>query len=934
MACLNVTFVALRYAGRPYFTRAAPAVWNPCRILNGNGNHGARRVNAKAMVKSTNLAAGLLRKLYRAFLLPAFAALLLAAMWAAVVYQVGQERSAAHDEAVLRSHAQARTLAENASFLLRQADHATQLFKLKFEETEGALRLAEFTRHNGLLDSLMPAQLQLPLALYDRHGRLVDSRHGWFAPQAAGTKWFAALAAAPGDMPHFANPLVDPVTKKWQIQVARRLDDGHGRLAGAVVLLVDPAYFVEDYDRLHLAPGGMAILQSRDTGLATGRVDDNLFIGDAIPFMPAPPPQRMEEEAALRRPFDGVPRIYAFREMPRYGLVAVVGDRLDHALGRFEYRRRLYYGAVAAASLAVLLFTALMLRQARRLRNSTRAANAAQRQLRAAADASLDALFLLKVCHACSADYPDFILADVNERGAAFLGHPRGRLLGQRIGALMPSWRAEGFFDKYRSVLDTGRPLEEEFETRSGAGAPVRWLQHQIVAIDDGVAVTTRDITARKHAELAIRQNQAELAAVNDASPLGMIRTDGQGRCTYVNRAFETITGRTRAELPGHAWLAAVHPNDRAILRTALEQLRRTRAPFQDAVRCVRPDGTVVWLSVQIAPVLVDGRIEGFVGTLDDITLVRKSMVALRENEARLRTIADTMPAMIAYLDMDEVYRFQNRTYEREFTRLGMQAIGRSSRDIVGERRYELLLPYIRRALAGETVAFDEDEEPGMAPDGAPRSFEVRYIPQFDDSGASVIGFHVVRNDVTATRRELQHLLKLAQIDALTGLTNRAGFLQKLGDGMQSCREHGTMMAVMYMDIDHFKPVNDTYGHSVGDALLKAFSGRLTHALRATDTVARLGGDEFTIIMENIGRHDDAQNAAAKIVAAMQAPFDLDGVQVRISTSIGVTFYRDAELAPAELLKRADVLLYEAKQAGRNTFRVGGALAALRPDAA
>lgn len=877
-----------------------------------------------------------LRKLYRAILLPAFAALLLAAMWAAVVYQIGQERIAAHDEAVLRSHAQARTLAENTSFLLRQGDHATQLFKLKFEETDGALRLAEFTRRNGLLDSLMPAQLALPLALYGRDGKLADSLHGWFAPQAGPAGWFAALAAAPGDMAHFSNPLIDPVTKKWQIQVARRLNDGHGRFAGAIVLLVDPAYFIEDYDRLHLEPGGLAMLQSRDTGLATGRADDSLFIGTALPFAPAPPPYRMEEEAALQRPFDGVPRIYAFREMPRYGLVAIVGDHLDHALGRFERRRNLYYGAVTVASLAVLAFTALMLQQSRRLRNSTRVANDAQQQLRAAADASLDAVFLLKLCHTCGHGIVDFVLADVNERGAAILGHPRGELLGQRIGELVPAWRSEGFIDKYRAVLATGRPLEEEFETRSGAmaAAAPRWLQHQIVAIDDGVAVTTRDITARKHAELAIRQNQAELAAVNDASPLGLIRADRHGRCTYVNRAFEAITGRTRGALPGHAWLEAVHPNDRALLRGALEQLRRTRAPFQDVVRCLRPDGTLVWVSVKIAPILVDGRIEGYVGTLDDITLVRKSMVALRENEARLRTIADTMPAMIAYLDMDEVYVFQNRTYEREFTRLGVQAIGRSSREVVGERRYGLLLPYIRRALAGETVAFDEDEEPGMAPDGVPRSFEVRYIPQLDEAGASVIGFHVVRNDVTTNRREMQHLLALARIDALTGLTNRAGFLQKLADSMQSCREQGTMMAVMYMDIDRFKPVNDTYGHSVGDALLKAFSGRLTHALRGTDTVARLGGDEFTIIMEAIVRHEDAQNAAAKIVAAMQAPFDLDGVQVKISTSIGVTFYRDADLSPAELLKRADVLLYEAKQAGRNTFRAGGALAALRPDTA
>jgi len=179
----------------------------------------------------------------------------------------------------------------------------------------------------------------------------------------------------------------------------------------------------------------------------------------------------------------------------------------------------------------------------------------------------------------------------------------------------------------------------------------------------------------------------------------------------------------------------------------------------------------------------------------------------------------------------------------------------------------------------------------------------------------------VMRQDVTAQKREKQRLLRLSQVDALTGLTNRAGFLQKLNDSMAYCRESASMMAVMYLDIDRFKPVNDTYGHAVGDALLKAFSARLSHTLRASDTVARLGGDEFTIIMERISKAEDAMAAAAKIVAAMQATFELEGIPVNVSTSIGLTFYRDEELSPAELLKRADVLLYEAKQAGRNTYR-------------
>ncbi|GGY31136.1 diguanylate cyclase domain-containing protein [Pseudoduganella albidiflava] len=741
------------------------------------------------------------RELYRAALLPAFAAVVLAAMWAAVYWQVRQERAAARHEAVLQSHAQARTLAENTGFLLRQVEHATHLFKLKFEETEGALRVQDFGRRDGLLASLLPRRLALPVALYGADGRLAASLHGRFAAQAGAEGWFRALAGSHSDTAQFSNPAAG-ASHAWHIRIARRLDGAGGRFAGAVVILVDPALFVDDYDRLEPGPGGYVGLLSRDTGLSTNRIDERVFNDGTLAFSAARGDAAGgAEEAVARRPVDGTERIYAFRDMPRFALTAVVGHAKAHALARFERRRAIYVAAAAIASAVVLAFVAALMQQARRLRDSTQAAHEAQRQLRAAADASLDAVFLLKACReACGGD---FILVDVNERGAAILGHPRAALLGHRIGALVPAWRAEGFLDKYRRVLDTGQPLEEEFETRTGTP---RWLQHQIVAIDDGVAVTTRDITARKQAELASRQQQA-----------------------------------------------------------------------------------------------------------------------------RLRMLADMMPAMIAYVDTDEVYRFQNLVYEQEFTRMGVQAIGRRARDIIGERRYASLQPWVRRVLAGETVAFEEVED--AQPDGSARSFEVRYIPQWDDEHGAVVGFHVVRTDVTALRREKQHLLRLSTIDALTGLTNRAGFMDRLGAAMEHSRANGSLMAVMYMDIDRFKPVNDTHGHAVGDALLKAFAGRLTHALRDTDTVARLGGDEFTVILERLHRCEDAERTAAKLVAAVAAPFDLDGVRADISTSIGVAFYAGGDLDAAGLLARADALLYEAKQAGRNTFRTGGTLAGLQPGA-
>ena len=861
-----------------------------------------------------------LRRLYRAILLPAFALGLLAIMWAAVVYQVGQEKNSAHFEAVLHSQSLAHTLAEHTNHLLRQTDHATQLFKLKFEETNGALRLPEFTRKGGLLDSLLPSKLDLPLALLGPDGRVIDSTNGYFPSEMADQAFFKAHAGTPDDTPMVATPVVEPRTKKWQIQLSRRLNTRNGDFAGVVLIMIDPAYFVEDYDRLNVEDKGAVMLLSRDNGMSIARVDEHLIISDSIDFKSS----GLADELILRRPFDDVDRIYSAADMPRYSLVAVVGTTTTAAMARFDHLRNTYYGAVSVVSVLVLVFVALLMQQASRLRRSTQLATEAQLMLRAAANASLDAVYLLKACRMRGPQRQilDFTFADLNERGANLIGHTREDVIGKRLFEVMPELHTEGFMEKYLSVLRTGVPCEEEFSVDFLPGNRLRWLQHQIVPIDDGVAVTTRDITARKEAELAMRKNQAELAAVNDASPLGLIRADHTGHCTYVNRTFEHITGLTREQALGDAWMNAVHPADRELLRAALNLLTETQEPIRDTVRCLLPDGTLKWISFKIAAMIVDGQVYGYVGTVDDITLFRKSVNALRESESRLRTIADTLPAMIAYIDADETYRFHNLAYEREFNQRGTEVLGRSIEDTVGPQRYEFLAPYIKRALAGETLTFEEEDNSATLE----RYFEVVYIPQMDADAETVMGFHVMRQDITAQKREKQRLLKLSQIDALTGLTNRAGFLQRLNDTMQQSREHHSMMAVMYMDIDRFKPVNDTFGHAVGDALLKAFSNRLTHAMRASDTIARLGGDEFTIIMERIHKADDAAHLAAKIVTTMQAPFDLDGTVVSISTSIGLAYYTDEDVSPAELLNRADVLLYEAKQAGRNTYRAGCAI--------
>ena len=144
---------------------------------------------------------------------------------------------------------------------------------------------------------------------------------------------------------------------------------------------------------------------------------------------------------------------------------------------------------------------------------------------------------------------------------------------------------------------------------------------------------------------------------------------------------------------------------------------------------------------------------------------------------------------------------------------------------------------------------------------------------------------------------------------------------QRIESALARCRRSGKPLALILLDVDNFKPVNDTLGHEVGDRLLVAFADRLTGTLRESDLLARLGGDEFTIVAEDLKGAEDAVAIAAKTIASLSDPLDVSGHTIRVSTSIGIALYRDGD-TPQTLMRRADLALYDAKGAGRARYRL------------
>ena len=184
------------------------------------------------------------------------------------------------------------------------------------------------------------------------------------------------------------------------------------------------------------------------------------------------------------------------------------------------------------------------------------------------------------------------------------------------------------------------------------------------------------------------------------------------------------------------------------------------------------------------------------------------------------------------------------------------------------------------------------------------------------------INYIAIFSDITARKVAEERMEKLAYFDHLTGLPNRLLLKDRLDQALAGARRHQQRLAVLFMDLDRFKSINDTHGHSVGDQLLTEVADRIKATLREEDTVSRLGGDEFVIVLPEVRDVRHLETVAGKLVAALSAPYDIDGIPIRTSTSIGIATYPEAGQSANALIKAADKAMYQAKQAGRSQYRL------------
>ncbi|GAB3625511.1 putative diguanylate cyclase YegE [Pandoraea terrae] len=300
----------------------------------------------------------------------------------------------------------------------------------------------------------------------------------------------------------------------------------------------------------------------------------------------------------------------------------------------------------------------------------------------------------------------------------------------------------------------------------------------------------------------------------------------------------------------------------------------------------------------------------------DHTDALESSRESARANARRMQQIADRVPYLVMFLDAHERFAFVNRACELRLKRPRGRIVGETVQALLGGDMYAVVGPHLARAYQGESATFHWEHGSG----DEYHCFEASYQPEWV-SGHVLAGVHVFVRDITIERSNERRWRRESHTDHLTGLLNRKGFDNRLTTAMRRARDGESSQALLLVDLDRFKAVNDTYGHSVGDELLRRFAKRLATCVRSTDAIARFGGDEFAIVMTDVGDPRVAERAAVAILDAASRPMALSVGDIAIGACVGVTFVPAGESKTAGIVfDEADRALYGAKHSGRGIY--------------
>ncbi|SLL31529.1 PAS/PAC sensor-containing diguanylate cyclase [Mycobacteroides abscessus subsp. abscessus] len=431
--------------------------------------------------------------------------------------------------------------------------------------------------------------------------------------------------------------------------------------------------------------------------------------------------------------------------------------------------------------------------------------------------------------------------------------------------------------------------------------------------------IMIRDITESKRIENELQESEERYGRLVNLSPEAII-IHSNGLIKYGNPACVKLLGASALEqLINQPINKFSHPHYRESVDNRIEKMKDIgvkMAPFEEKI--ISLDGRIVDVEVTGITINHEGK-HAFLMIFRDITSRKKAEEALQQSEEQYRFIAENMTDLVRIVNPKGVVVYASPSHEH--------VLGYSPEVFEGNSAFEFIHPDDLEKLDSELnnrIMVKEDHTAEFRMKHAKGHWvwiEVHAKLVLDEED-NVCRIQMVGRDITERKMLEEKLSNMAFYDSLTGIPNRRLFQEKLKQTIKEAARYKRKFALLYMDIDKFKEINDTFGHDVGDELLKLFSERVQNCLRESDTIARQGGDEFTILLSEINEEKDALIIAERILASLQEPWIINYNELHTTSSIGVAFYPKMGTTFRELMKYADTALYVAKDSGRNNIKV------------
>ena len=513
----------------------------------------------------------------------------------------------------------------------------------------------------------------------------------------------------------------------------------------------------------------------------------------------------------------------------------------------------------------------------------------------------------------------------VNKMLGMLHNKPVGDIIGKTDAELFPAAAAEEFTKNDARVFDENRVLrilEKDLNAQTGIEHHYLSVKCPLIGEDGAVEELlgmSIDITEQYRLERAFRENEEKLNSILDNVSAWVYIKDQDLRYTYANQHLCQELMLDRSMVLGKTDLDLFDSKTASGFRRVDSEVLSTRQK-KECLEIVEPDKDTdrrYFWTIKVPLLNADGIPHAVLGISTDISEQKRLETALRAKESQLTTILDNLKAHVYIKDVNAIYTYVNNDMCDYIGKPREQIIGYPDRDIFGERAAQ------RFRKADDEVFNYRQNKASIEKSRDFRTGKKKYfwsvkVPLINELGNpyALLG---ISTDVTEQKRLEKQLRVMASTDALTGVHNRGSFILEFKRELKRAQRYESGLSLIMLDMDHFKHINDTYGHAVGDEAIMTMTTLCKANLRETDIIARIGGEEFAIILPETPL-DSAKQIAERIRKSTEGyAFNVEGAApCRFTASFGLTTMRARDCEPDDLLKRADIALYDAKTQGRN----------------